>query len=945
MVNRRSSIGRRLVLVVLAGITITAILVTGGSAWRETSRYADAKKREISGAAHALAVTVADPLARGDRVGVLKALRAIGRIPAFTHAKVEDAAGRVVADLGNTVALQEDDSGFILFRSNIRSAVPIRKNGERIGTLTVLVNTSDLKDRLTSGLVTGFGSALLSALIGLLIATRMQRRITEPIERLTRTMSHVRETNDFTGTVEHRSQDETGVLVDTFNGMLAEIRSRDDRLERHRTTLEQTVELRTRDLRAAKDQAEAANAAKSDFLATMSHEIRTPMNGMLVMAELLGSADLSDRHRRYTDVIVKSGQSLLTIINDILDLSKIEAGKLALERVPVNVAEIVDDVLSLFWERAASKGLDLAAYVAPDVPELIEADPVRLNQVLSNLVNNALKFTEHGHVNVTVSRCAGAPDERPTLAFAVDDTGIGIAADNLATIFESFSQADQSTTRRFGGTGLGLAICRQLVSAMDGVLKVASVEGEGSTFSFDVPCEIATGNGDAAGSTDPAEPATPLSAAWIVTGRPATGAALMRYLTDRAVDTVTKPPGERIAAEGLDIVIADAKALAGFSRPTSLDGVPTRPFTVCLAEMGDSAGTALVEYGRADELLTLPLSHADLLAALKRLEAGTPLGPEALKTSARGAGRTFQSAHVLIADDSPVNREVVLEALKQLGMTADIAENGRAAVDAASREAYDLILMDCSMPEMDGFEATRRIRRLELDIGRGRVPVLALTAHVVGGAADDWRSAGMDDYLTKPFRLSDLADAFARFLPDHEQSNNAGGDRMDEESPALHTEPGPTKAAPADAKPPDDDLPVIDEGVLADAVGGDINAASELVARVLGLFTTHAPEAMLKLALTARDGGALEIAEAAHALKSMARNIGARRLAEACGVLEADAQSARLVDLPDRLEGLKRHLIEVLEIIDRPRTCAVEGHVDPTGPVLPGPKAKISAVS
>ena len=270
---RRSSIGRRLALLVFATATITAMLMAIGLAWHETSRYTDAKKHEITGLAQAMAVTIADPLARGDRVGIRKALWAMSRIPTFAHGKVEDAAGQELESLGIAEAPPRKDSGFLPFRSRIQSSVPIRKDGEQIGTLTVRMFTPDLSGRLTSDLLIGLGAVLLAILIGLVIAHRMQRRITEPIERLAKTMRHVRETNDFARTVAHRSQDETAVLVDAFNDMLAQIHSRDERLARHRANLEQTVQLRTRDLRAAEALCASKGLAATESATSQSSPI------------------------------------------------------------------------------------------------------------------------------------------------------------------------------------------------------------------------------------------------------------------------------------------------------------------------------------------------------------------------------------------------------------------------------------------------------------------------------------------------------------------------------------------------------------------------------------------------------------------------------------------------------------------------------------------------
>ena len=893
----RSTIRRKLVAVVLVGIATTTLVVTLASAWREASRYADAKRAEIRGTAIVLASAVADALAERDRVAALKALRAIGRIPSFAYARVDDRNGRTVAELGASVALKESSDLPILLRSTVETRVPVIRAGEPIGHVTILVNTGALRQRLAESALTGLLAALISAALGVAIAFHMQDRITRPLRELTATMSTVRRTHDFSTLVDSRTDDETGVLVDAFNDMMVQIRQRDDRLAQHREQLEQKVEERTVDLKAAKEAAEDANAAKSDFLATMSHEIRTPMNGMLVMAELLASANLTDRHRRYADVIVTSGQSLLSIINDILDFSKIESGKLDIESVWLDPAEIVDNVLSLFWERAAGKGVDLAAYVASSVPGRIKGDPVRLNQVLSNLVNNALKFTEAGHVTVTVLRRPRTDSSAVVgLEFSVADTGIGIPDDKLETIFESFAQADTSTTRRFGGTGLGLAICRRLLEAMGGSIDAASTVGEGSIFRFAIRAEAEMAPTGGAS----AEPAQPLRRAIVALDGPATSNVLRHYLGDRNVPTVQVTPDKlsTLTACDADALFCDPDAIDRLPYDAYGDAAQPRPTVVCVSQMGDIRSDDAIEAGKAQDLLMRPVSRASFTALVDRLEAGTPLGRAALQTHGAAQLPSYSGVRVLVADDSPVNREVVTEALKQLEIRADVVEDGRAAMAAAAAEAYDLILMDCSMPDVDGFEATRRIRADERSAGRDRTPIVALTAHIAGGPVDDWQRAGIDDIMSKPFRITDLVAVFDRYVGQQE-----GG-------PAD----GAAPAASADTAE-DGDAPIVDESVLQMIAGMPGSDGVAFLTRIFALFESHAPKALLALAESARDAGNEDIADAAHALKSMARNVGAVRLGNACGHLESQARGGHVEHLTRQLARVQGELVAVLEQI------------------------------
>ncbi|WP_419545688.1 ATP-binding protein [Methylobacterium oryzae] len=473
-------------------------------------------------------------------------------MPSIVYGAIERPDGSVLAEQGIGLRLTRDAAQdgadlsllHLLATRSLQATAPIVENGVPVGRVVLIGETDDILGHLWAAAQNAALAALLAVAIGVGVSLYLQRSVTRPLAALARTMEAVRLRHDYAQRAPVGGDDEVGALARTFNDLLSAVNERDHRLAAHSAHLEAEVSARTADLSEAKQAADAANAAKSAFLATMSHEIRTPMNGVLVMAELLAGSDLPVRQRRYAEVIARSGRSLLAIINDILDFAKVEAGKLELERVPVSPAELADTAVTLFAERARTAGLDLAAEVGPEVPRAILGDPVRLGQVLSNFVSNALKFTEAGHVAVrmTVDAADGC------LVIAVSDTGIGIPQDKLATIFSAFSQADQSTTRRFGGTGLGLSIAQQIVAAMGGTVAVTSRVGAGSTFSARIPVTVA-------------EPACP------VRRRDAVPAAIV-------LDTTPAPVAPAVANAADDLIDAEViDGLLGLGDGAFLDRV------------------------------------------------------------------------------------------------------------------------------------------------------------------------------------------------------------------------------------------------------------------------------------------------------------------------------------------------------------------------------------
>lgn len=741
----RRSIQAKLTLLVVASVSVAVVSLATFSTFRDSRRELALQKDRYAATAAVIGSLSGEATARGDRPAAYAALRSINAAPGVIYARIETADGQLLAETGAGVRLERDAkvseggeaSLLALLRSRtVEVSAPVAHGRERVGEVVLLARLEGAGERLAASLLTGLLAAALAGGVGAVVAWRLQRGISRPIQALTRAIADLRSGRDFSGRVEVTANDETADLVDGFNALISEVRARDAALEAHLAGLERTVEQRTADLRAAKDAADAANSAKSDFLATMSHEIRTPMNGIMVMAEMLATSEMPPRQRRFAEVIAKSGSSLLAIINDILDFSKIEAGKLELESAAVDPEEIVDDVLSLFWERARSKGLELAAYVHPDAPARVEADPVRLRQVISNLVNNAIKFTQSGGVIVEVS--SPGPNR---LRVAVRDTGIGIPQDKLPGLFAAFTQADQSTTRRFGGTGLGLAICKRLVEAMGGRMAVRSVLGHGSAFAFEAPLRAIA---------PPCEPSRFEGAVDLRVSGQFTASVLRRQL--EALGLTLARPGEPAV-----LVVTDA------DRALEDDGRKFGP-VICLAGFSDPAPAELLRQGKVDALLTLPVRRRELEALLQAWRDGAPLSEGANGPLNAQVLPTFGAARVLVADDSAVNLEVAKEALARLGIACQTVCDGRAAIEALEQQRFDLVLMDGSMPVMDGYEAARYIRQRETENAQKRTPIVALTAHVVGEAADFWREAGMDAVLPKPFTLASLGAVISQFL-------------------------------------------------------------------------------------------------------------------------------------------------------------------------------------
>jgi two-component system, sensor histidine kinase and response regulator len=621
---------------------------------------------------------------------------------------------------------------------------------------------------------------------------------------------------------------------------------------------DQTARLRqlVKELEVSKIRAEEATEAKSAFLANMSHEIRTPLNAVLGMTTLALQTRLSHEQRKLLTTVKSSGESLLEIVNDILDFSKIEARRLELERTEFDVRDEVGNTAKLLALRASEKGVELACHVAPDVPETLLGDPGRLGQVLLNVMGNAVKFTDAGEVVLGVA-VHEASAGLTTLHFTVRDTGIGIPPAKQQQIFEAFTQADSSTTRRFGGTGLGLAISVRLVELMGGRMWVESEVGRGSTFHFVATFELPAGP---VLKPARARPKALEGLRVLVVDDNATNRRILeemllswRMRPAAAVDAASAMTTLRRAAaagERYDAVISDCQMpeIDGFmlTRRIRQDKRLARTRIVMLTSIGDGDAATRAKKAGVDAYLSKPVKQSDLLDALAAVFGVSTRLAQTASAAPSADKRPRRVLRILVAEDNPVNRKLVATLLKKRGHKVRAVENGRAAVEAidGSRDRYDIVLMDVQMPEMSGLEATAAIRAREAGTGR-RLPLIAVTAHALHGDRERCLAAGMDGYLSKPIDVKELISTVERF-----------GDR---------TTPGET-AEPV--QPPAS--PLFDERAALTYSGGD----RRLLKQVVAMFRSGCPSQLRRIegALEHRDAEALRMA--AHALKGAIATLG-----------------------------------------------------------------------
>lgn len=796
------SIQRKVMTIMVLQSTIVLLLVS----MAVVANVAIVKHREtredLSSLTGIVALNVSSALVFDDRNAAQKTLNGLKEKKHIISAYIFDSNNSVFVQYRSSTYDQFREPAKLLKNANVDNermfwgkdiniAKSIIVDGQNIGTVLIQSDLSLLYSQLGQFIIiisTVFISALL---LTYALSKSLQRVITRPVIQLAQTMQQVSSNADFTLRVKKNCQDEVGTLIEGFNTMLAEIQMRDDRLAAYKESLEDAIIKRTgeltatnielvdtiSDLNKAKKSAESANSAKSQFLANMSHEIRTPMNGIMGMTEVLLKSGLTDRQHHFAATIKNSTDSLLSIINDILDFSKIEAGRLTLEAAPFCLPDTLNELIEVFTEQAEWKEITLKTEIDPDVPYSVIGDTVRLRQVLTNLVSNALKFTEHGQITIKAQNVE-LTTEQVVIRFEVTDTGIGIRPEALPLIFDRFAQADGSTTRRFGGTGLGLSIVQQLTELMGGSTGVESTFGTGSTFWFTTRLELFNGE---------------------------------------------------------------------------------------LPEL-----------------------------SYKLIEDNT-------------VQKTRISARVLVVEDTAVNREVCTELLHHLGHSATVANNGAEALELLFKESFDAVLMDCQMPVMDGYEATRKYRQWESKQGRKRLSIIALTGNALEPDKQLCLDAGMDDYLKKPFKLIQLKDILAKCLMETNQpesnvnleENNADAHQAVHQEPKLLLERAPLDAIKELRKP----------------------GTPDIFVKIISVFETDTPKLVFAMRNSLEQNNTKELIRAVHSLKTSSSMLGAEFLADQCHIMEKTLRDG--VEIQDA-----KSVIDRIEIMCQTATILLRSEIE-----------------
>lgn len=867
---------------------LTSIAVLGAAlatSWQQYNYFVTQAHNQLQILAEATALNMAAPSMFADKEAAQETLAVLRVEPKVIAARLVLTNNTLLAEYQAT-----SSPSSALFVNPVRRDTLVRAEvfwaDEPLGHLELDVTLEPLRKQFYGQIGWALAAAFVALLVAGVLAWMLISRVMRPLGSLSELAQKVGDEGQYDARApETAVKDEVGLLTRRFNAMLDRIEMQDSELRQNQELLEQRVLERTLELQYAREQAEAASKAKSDFLAVMSHEIRTPLNGIMGMTGLLLETTLDSKQKRFARVARRSSEDLLSIINDILDFSKIEAGKLELELLPFSLNGLIEDIAERYAPIAQNKNLELLCRT-PLPPVSAVGDASRLGQVITNLLSNAIKFTETGEVEVSVDLIAryshksdiAGESQMVRLRFAVRDTGIGISSEQSAKLFQSFTQGDSSMSRKYGGTGLGLAISQRLMEMMGSEIQLESRTGEGSLFHFEMELQEHHDIGLANGFhmlkplrtlvVDDNEANRNILNEWLrmwgITPVLVGSAAEAHTLLDQYADT----------EESFDLLLTDwtmpgmnagslLEKLAGDTRFERLAVIILCPAGVAIHELFAESTLMLFKPARQTELhgLIAQVATGDFiyqpLADLHPIQSGLPVT----------FGLPSLNGRVLLAEDNPVNQEVAKVMLQRMGLDIVIANNGQEALALIDRYSFDLVLMDCQMPVMDGFEACRRIRQREQSMALPQLPIVALTANAISGDREYCLAQGMDEYLSKPFSQTQLHQVLNRWLP---------------EQHAVRA----------------------DEGAKVDAVGTiEINQQvirqlrelrAGLLLKIIGLFRGASPAlvAQLHQALATKDADLLY--KAAHNLKNSAANLGLLELAAACRDCEASARMGEM---------------------------------------------------